>query len=392
MLGRMYEPLYLTLLLSCAAPEQNLPNSYLGRFQLANEALADGRVETAIALYESCFELAPENSTTAYHLACAQARTSVEDALDWLDRAVEWGYADDAVMAWDPDLAALHDHARWSALIDRAASARGAVTERVNIRLRLGLSQPCVSADGERALTIGYGEAVLWDTTSGDPLSILAGGVVTDAQFDVEGKVAHTRQDDGEWIAWDGRTGDRRPEFDGKVPKRVEIREYVLIGKDVPTIPVHSRATTDRSSGVYFRDLSTRVVLGKRLAQHPPHSMHLDSDSSMLVLSFADHVELIDLDRGRIRCTLRQRLPFNGVLGVQPATPHGGPSRGGVLGLVLDDAAVLLVVEDGSLRVVELATGRTLQTIAAAYEGWRAAISWSPRHAATYDYEDVISI
>ncbi len=56
----------------------------------------------------------------AYNLACSSARSGdVQGAFDWLDRAFEMGFKDDALLQRDPDLDALRDDDRYDAFLRR---------------------------------------------------------------------------------------------------------------------------------------------------------------------------------------------------------------------------------------------------------------------------------
>lgn len=81
-----------------------------------------GRLADAIQTWTRSLTIARKDARVAHGLACAEARLGhVERALDWIARAIEWGDADERVLAWDPDLATVRAHERWPGLL-RAAS------------------------------------------------------------------------------------------------------------------------------------------------------------------------------------------------------------------------------------------------------------------------------
>ena len=101
-------------------------------------------------------------------------------------------------MAQDPDLAPLRGDGRWEDLVARAASTpRPPSSVEVEIRSTLGIASPRVSRESERALTVGRGEAVLWDATDGSVVALLREGSPVEAEFDVGGSTARTRGEDG---------------------------------------------------------------------------------------------------------------------------------------------------------------------------------------------------
>ena len=85
---------------------------YLGRL---------GRVEEMEAIMTLVVERLPEHPVPSYNLACAKARLGkTEEALEWLERAVEGGVGNASQIAEDPDLASLKGHPRFAELMSRA--------------------------------------------------------------------------------------------------------------------------------------------------------------------------------------------------------------------------------------------------------------------------------
>ena len=74
---------------------QDVAPAWLERFQAAEIALEAGAFPEAQTAFTECLAFVPENATVAYHRACLFAvQGETHAALDWLQRAVEWGYAD----------------------------------------------------------------------------------------------------------------------------------------------------------------------------------------------------------------------------------------------------------------------------------------------------------
>lgn len=171
------------VLLLLPNPQDDLPGSWLGRFKLAEEALEDGAIDEAIELLNSCFELAPTNATTAYHLACAYARTGrLDEALYWLEKAVDWGWIDAGVIRWDIDLAPLRSNNAFDEIAFRARKQPGSQETEARLMGYFNCDWPSCSPDGERLVDNGY----LWDVRTEERLAILShdGYEVDDSYFD----------------------------------------------------------------------------------------------------------------------------------------------------------------------------------------------------------------
>lgn len=77
-----------------------------------------GRHAEGLEVDRRLVELAPEDSTARYNLACSLALTGdPEGALDQLEEAVRLGYDDAAHLAADGDLVSLRGHPRFAALL-----------------------------------------------------------------------------------------------------------------------------------------------------------------------------------------------------------------------------------------------------------------------------------
>src|SRR5687767_6996548 len=92
------------------------PMAYVRAHREADAALVAGRLDEARSGMLQCLLLSPGNATAAYALACTEARAGRTDAaLDWLERAAQWGYADAEVAVWDGDLASVREQRRFMA-------------------------------------------------------------------------------------------------------------------------------------------------------------------------------------------------------------------------------------------------------------------------------------
>ncbi len=98
---------------------------YVRVHRAADAALVAGELSDARAGFEHCLTDSPKNATVAYALACVEARAAnAVKALDWLERAVDWGYADSEVAPWGEDLAGLRKDARFVGAIERMRELR----------------------------------------------------------------------------------------------------------------------------------------------------------------------------------------------------------------------------------------------------------------------------
>ncbi len=90
---------------------------YLGAGSLAQL----GRREQALQWARRALDIDPEENRVLYNVACMYATLGQsEEALDCLERAVQHGYRRTAWMEHDPDLASLHGHPRFQALLAQA--------------------------------------------------------------------------------------------------------------------------------------------------------------------------------------------------------------------------------------------------------------------------------
>jgi len=79
-----------------------------------------GERERALEWAERALMMEPEESRVLYNVGCVYAQLSEADkAIDCLERSITHGWAEKQWMANDPDLASLHNHPRFQALIKR---------------------------------------------------------------------------------------------------------------------------------------------------------------------------------------------------------------------------------------------------------------------------------
>jgi hypothetical protein len=187
----------------------------VARFAAGVEALDTGELDTAGRCFRACLDDGPENPTVAFYLACVAARSGeTEDALQWLRRAVAWGYDDAALLAWEPGLEPLHETEAFTAVLECARELQSA-SDDVHIEWSRGLHDPVVSPDGERLVTVDDGRGFLWEVPTGREIAILAPagqGRVRFACFTPDGHVV-TTGDVGR--VWDGRDGSFLHELEG---------------------------------------------------------------------------------------------------------------------------------------------------------------------------------
>ena len=89
---------------------------YFGALALSNLGDREHSMEWA----ERALAMEPEESRVLYNVACVYAQLGEPDkAIDCLERSITHGWGEKEWMANDPDLASLHDHPRFQALMKR---------------------------------------------------------------------------------------------------------------------------------------------------------------------------------------------------------------------------------------------------------------------------------
>jgi len=103
---------------------QHQPEYAAGAYKMLQAAaFYSGEYELSAEAGRQAFERA-EDPEVAYNIACAEARAGHEDqALAWIERAVETGYRDGAGLASDPDFEVLRSRPEFEAIV---GTVRGA--------------------------------------------------------------------------------------------------------------------------------------------------------------------------------------------------------------------------------------------------------------------------
>jgi hypothetical protein len=106
-----------------AANENGAANDHPARHVLEEALFRAGRYEEALALSTQLF--AEGCGTTApYNACCSCCRLGrIEEALMWLERAIDGGWSNRKSLESDPDLAAIRESAAYPALLSRIPAA-----------------------------------------------------------------------------------------------------------------------------------------------------------------------------------------------------------------------------------------------------------------------------
>jgi len=203
-----------TITLVCAAALYQDPgaaqrNELLSLHRAADMALLAGELPAAHEAFEAALMLAPEDPTLAYGMACVRAREGREElALDWLERAVERGYEDDAVARWDADLASLREQPRFLAALSRMSlSGSAPALWTFECRARGAARQGPL---GERIAIAGEsGSLQLIERSSGRLVHALDDVRTTTSAlaFSPDGAVLASTHTDGTLARWDVASG-----------------------------------------------------------------------------------------------------------------------------------------------------------------------------------------
>jgi predicted esterase len=121
---------FLATLLVCLASlapvfAQGKGDDYNKEQRKGYEALTAGRLDEGIASMKRCLELLPEDSTSAYNLACAYSlKKEVDTAFDWFNKSIDWGFlfAASTNLTWpdtDKDLDNIRADPRYAQAMER---------------------------------------------------------------------------------------------------------------------------------------------------------------------------------------------------------------------------------------------------------------------------------
>jgi WD40 repeat protein len=354
---------------------QQVPE-WIDLFLSGSRALEEGSLDIAASDLESALRILPEHGATAWQLACVYACAGQSnEAFEWLERAVEWGGGEVALLDWDPDLASL---------LERPQTRE--IRERLRLREEKSHAQPpdarfvCAgwnsfqtsSSDGSIVgVDVDCG-TLLYDRRARETLAVL--GLPRDA---------HSRcsmTPDGHWVVQCGEMedgGNKRPFlrlFDARTGDFVrEIEADGHIG--APRFSSDGERMFDLSDGGIWSTRSwervgtlpageTQRVLspdGKRLFSY---SAREQPDGTP---RFVGDVFLWDTEQHRHLLELRD-LDFTHFL-----TPRF--SSDGSLSLVVD--------EGGRLRILDSERGETVRTIQAEQGLFRNACFLSTAGLAT---------
>jgi tetratricopeptide (TPR) repeat protein len=124
-----------------------------------------GDNKTALALVKEAYEIEPKDSIILYNLACFSALVGEKDeALDWLEQAVESGFYGPKKISTDADLRGLRDDPRYKQVLKKAETlARECGAEDVAVhytdkgdvrRLRMQVQQAYEKKDIDQALEL----------------------------------------------------------------------------------------------------------------------------------------------------------------------------------------------------------------------------------------------
>jgi dienelactone hydrolase len=104
------------------------PNYGEGHFRLGFGQLYLGMFDQAIGSFERSLELGYFCPASSYNIACSHARRDGlgdrDKAFEWLDRAVEIGFADYGLLKSDPDLSNLRGDPRFAKVLERVGAQR----------------------------------------------------------------------------------------------------------------------------------------------------------------------------------------------------------------------------------------------------------------------------
>jgi tetratricopeptide (TPR) repeat protein len=103
---------------------QQQPEYAAGAYRMLQiAAFHSGEYDLSVEAGRQAFERIREPEV-AYNIACAEARAGrADEALAWIERAVEAGYRDGSALASDPDFVALRSRPEFEAICDKLREA-----------------------------------------------------------------------------------------------------------------------------------------------------------------------------------------------------------------------------------------------------------------------------
>ncbi len=171
--------------------------SWIEPFLIGSRALEAGDVDSARAALEDALRRFPGHPTIAWQLAGACARAGESDvAFGWLERAVDRGGGEAALLGWDPDLASLREDPRFVALDrrlrDRAEEPQSEPFTAVLATRRWSVL-PSASGNGELVVAKGNTGLFLHDLRARETIAVVG------APGEEVGSAELT--EDGRWLA-----------------------------------------------------------------------------------------------------------------------------------------------------------------------------------------------
>lgn len=101
----------------------------------------EGDYQRGLELVQEAYELAPQDSRVLYYLACFHALTGdEEEALGFLERAVDGGFYSPTHIVNDPDLATLRDDPRYEKALAQAREHAAGMTEKQSATWAKGMT------------------------------------------------------------------------------------------------------------------------------------------------------------------------------------------------------------------------------------------------------------
>lgn len=268
----------------------------------ANAALDADDLDTARNGFARCLELRPRNATCAYALSCVTSRRGdVRASLDWLAKAVEWGYEDADVAEWDTDLTAIRGEAGYRASLAamRASAERWPDTgTRVllqPVRERLpsrALEAPCASRDG-RLIVGAFERESAVDRQSIAAIDSWTGATLADYDLPTSTEALQlVCNQDGDVLVFtlEGATLRARVALTGGVVAEWSLSDFVATATDVRNgfeVAPGARAAllvgSDRRRALLDLE-SGRVLARFEGSRHPGRATKWSSDGAFLAL------------------------------------------------------------------------------------------------------------
>ena len=124
---RLILTLFCVWVLAALAQAQEWLPKFRREWNTGIEHHSAGRYDEAIASFERCLRISPDNASCAYNIACGHAlQQRLDQAFEWLAKAGDWGFAYSdgnlELARGDPDLERLRADPRFEELMGRMQS------------------------------------------------------------------------------------------------------------------------------------------------------------------------------------------------------------------------------------------------------------------------------